>query len=923
MKKWQKAISVALSALMLGSTLLVSACGDKGGSSGGTTPGSSGGNNGGSGAGTPTATQYDAENRPLVMASAALDGNFSPFFATSGPDSEIVGQTQLPLMTIDENGKSICGPDEATVALDWKTTYKNAEGQVVYSSSEAATTTYEFVVKNGIRFSDGTPLTIDDVLFNMYVYLDPMYAGSATMYSTDILGLKKYRAQDPNASDEGGGGYDEEFVAEATTRIYNLSQYLQADELEKPIYETEQVKADLQKAKDLFKEEITSDWTECETSMTAYEEEYNFTNAWEVYFFNMGIVSIRTMKNSEGRTELMKVYENPDDPNSPFKYVTTLEKDPFDPNAPDPADDPYSYGNIIKDMTTDEMLEAWVEANNTENVTYTKEDAYREITKAYAIDVVEQTYTSTDTELLNIISYWETASNLRTYIENQARSEYYSKPENQKVKSISGITTYNTAEKAWKNGVNAIALGDNHDVLSITINKVDPKAVYNFSFGVAPMHYYSNADAIANTQFGVKVGDQTFFDDVLKENMKNGLPKGAGPYMASNAKGDQSTVDRYTFNANNIVYFERNPYFYTVGLDGAGVTKQQIEDKIANGTGNDTTKQIHNARIKYLNYKVVGDERIVQNLQAGNIDYGQPNSEASNVTKVGNMSHLTYKLIDTNGYGYVGVNPKDVPDVEVRQAIMKAMNTNLTVEFYEGNASAIYRPISKTSWASPNVTEPYYAFTRNHAEIEKLCTDAGWRKDANGVFTKNGKKLEFKFTIAGESKNHPALQMFEDAAKFLNECGFIITVGTDPNALAKLANGGLAVWAAAWQTGVDPDPYQTYHKDSTATSVKNWNYDQILDPNKTEFSYERGIVNELSSLIDKARETLDEDTRKNYYAQTLKLTMDLAVELPTYQRKDLIVWNSDVINPDSLNTDEATLTPTAGVFYKIWQVNYR
>ena len=254
---------------------------------------------------------------------------------------------------------------------------------------------------------------------------------------------------------------------------------------------------------------------------------------------------------------------------------------------------------------------------------------------------------------------------------------------------------------------------------------------------------------------------------------------------------------------------------------------------------------------------------------------------------------------------------------------MKAMNTNLTVEFYEGNASAIYRPISKTSWASPNVTEPYYAFSRNHAEIEKLCTDAGWVKGADGIFAKNGKKLELKFTIAGESKNHSALQMFEDAAKFLGECGFLITVGTDPNALSKLANGGLAVWAAAWQTGVDPDPYQTYHKDSTATSVKNWNYDEILDPNKTEFSYERGVVTELSKLIDAARETLDQGTRKDLYAQTLKLTMDLAVELPTYQRKDLIVWNNDLINPNSLNLDQNTLTPTAGVMYKIWQVNYR
>jgi len=288
---------------------------------------------------------------------------------------------------------------------------------------------------------------------------------------------------------------------------------------------------------------------------------------------------------------------------------------------------------------------------------------------------------------------------------------------------------------------------------------------------------------------------------------------------------------------------------------------------------------------------------------------------------VGAASHLNYRLIDTNGYGYVGINPKFVPDVEVRQAIMRAMNTQMTVDYYEGNASAIYRPISKTSWADPGVTEPFYTLTRTHEDIENLCRSAGWEKNADGIFEKNGKKLEFKFTIAGESKKHPALAMFEDAAKFLNECGFVITVGTDVSALSKLATGGLAVWAAAWSTGVDPDPYQTYHKDSTATSVKNWNYSEILDTNKTEFDYERSIVEQLSLKIEEARKKLDESERKNIYSETLRLTMELAVELPTYQRKDLIVWNDQVINPDSLNLKKNT--PTAGVFYKIWQVNYR
>jgi hypothetical protein len=44
---------------------------------------------------------------------------------------------------------------------------------------------------------------MEDVLFNMYEYLDPVYTGSSTMYSIDIKGLKEYRTQtaDENAAE--------------------------------------------------------------------------------------------------------------------------------------------------------------------------------------------------------------------------------------------------------------------------------------------------------------------------------------------------------------------------------------------------------------------------------------------------------------------------------------------------------------------------------------------------------------------------------------------------------------------------------------------------------------------------------------------------------------------------------------------------
>ena len=47
--------------------------------------------------------------------------------------------------------------------------------------------------------------------------------------------------------------------------------------------------------------------------------------------------------------------------------------------------------------------------------------------------------------------------------------------------------------------------------------------------------------------------------------------------------------------------------------------------------------------------------------------------------------------------------------------------------------------------------------------------------------------------------------------------------------------------------------------------------------------------------------------------------MELAVELPTYQRKDLCVFNSQVIDGNSLNRDA---NANAGVLNRIWELDY-
>ena len=311
-------------------------------------------------------------------------------------------------------------------------------------------------------------------------------------------------------------------------------------------------------------------------------------------------------------------------------------------------------------------------------------------------------------------------------------------------------------------------------------------------------------------------------------------------------------------------------------------------------------------------------------MEAGEIDYGQPSASVANVNKVSDINSLYSVTYKTNGYGYVGVNPKHVPDIEVRRAIMKAMDIQSVIDIYYGGtlAEPIYRPMSTTNFAYPKGVERHYSIelTTEHQEILDLVAQAGWTKGADGnLHNEKGESLKIRFTIAGETTDHPALTMFNQAAEFLNECGFDISVGTDVQALSKLASGELAVWAAAWSSTIDPDMYQVYHNDSTATSTKNWGYDVIKADLTGKYSDELQIINDLSVLIDQGREKLSEEERAPIYHEALDLVMELAVEFPTYQRCDLVAFNKDVIKVTSTNQRPSA---NAGVIDRLWEVDY-
>jgi peptide/nickel transport system substrate-binding protein len=179
--------------------------------------------------------------------------------------------------------------------------------------------------------------------------------------------------------------------------------------------------------------------------------------------------------------------------------------------------------------------------------------------------------------------------------------------------------------------------------------------------------------------------------------------------------------------------------------------------------------------------------------------------------------------------------------------------------------------------------------------------------------------LEVTFTIAGSDlTDHPTYQVFQTAAKLLNECGWSVEVIADTQALTKLSTGSLAVWAAAWGTTVDPDMYQVYHKNSNASSVKAWGYNYIL-ANEGEYWMEMDILDKMSDIIDDARETDVQADRTALYEEAMGYVLDLAIELPVYQRKQLYAYNANIVDPSSFPEE---LNPYSSPLDRIWEIKF-
>ena len=131
----------------------------------------------------------------LVVGYDLFSEKFSPFFATTAYDQDVAGMTQVGLLSSDREGNIIMNGIEGETHKFNGTDYLYtgiANCEIVKNSDGSIT--YKFQLREDVKFSDGTNLTADDVIFTFYVLSDPTYDGSSTFYAQPVVGMKEYRS---------------------------------------------------------------------------------------------------------------------------------------------------------------------------------------------------------------------------------------------------------------------------------------------------------------------------------------------------------------------------------------------------------------------------------------------------------------------------------------------------------------------------------------------------------------------------------------------------------------------------------------------------------------------------------------------------------------------------------------------------------
>ncbi len=202
--------------------------------------------------------------KTLNIGVGALEGKFAQLYATADGDKVVDKLTQVNLLTLDRSGNILwhCSNLETSVYNGTEYTYHGIADIDTDYDKESDITTYTIKLRKGLAFSDGTPLTADDLVFNYYIRLMPDYEGEGKLRQYDIVGLQNYYYKNSAAEDQTVS--DEEIKAELASPGETVAAFI----------------------RDLIYDTLKEQAKQCEVLWPTYQS-YGYGNSAQEFFYNI------------------------------------------------------------------------------------------------------------------------------------------------------------------------------------------------------------------------------------------------------------------------------------------------------------------------------------------------------------------------------------------------------------------------------------------------------------------------------------------------------------------------------------------------------------------------------------------------------------------------------------------------------------
>lgn len=811
----------------------------------------------------------------LVVGSGAFSGSTLPVFAGKEGDETAKSFSLSTLKYKNADTTRSASYEVPSVASDFRVYFADGKFNETKIKNAAEYTAARYVIKNGAKFSDGTPITADDVVFSLYLLLDPLSEWEGKADFENLLGYRDFALGVKGISD---------LIDEAKREI---SSSAEDDAIEKYLA------ASGEEFATRIRSYVLDNYTSkgdislyMIDSATPYEIKSNeaYANAYTMRMWNYGAFIYEYQVSEAGD------YVGTLTPEGDVVYKTTYDKAMSDD----------SYTTYVTDEDGTYTLSGGVFhelAKGEEGPRFAKvlKDGFVRLTRSAVTgfrDAEGNAYTLSGTSYPSMSDFFKLMRNAYT---SNGTFDY------EAMERVEGVDDFSFSDDAAMNFALSSAEGDTpYSITGITRESSSEGDVITFYFCGSDYYDAYNSDIYVLSAAsclngydvsrdtlsigGCPISSEAFFDHLKKVSTVS-----AGPYKVRDAKDGE-------------MHLAANEFFASLTSDGTL------------------------PETPYITVRDVSGKTLVEAFENGVAAYNLPIAKNSLSSLDENVTPVYFP---TPVYKYLMINPTEYKNIEVRRAIASTIDTSVMTD----NAhSAISRCIPTYYDSYAGETPSLYDKTGESALTHFLA--AGYTQDEEGnLLDSTSKKASFTFTLTTEDKGTVAERMVKNASSILKSLGADCTVEFDAGLRGRVFSGsGASIYILGWDLSSGLSMYERYAYTSGSDASRACGVDRLftfgqLDAlGKITFGGTDGVVRtsnqsdaveEVDRAIVSSSASTDREAVNASLINAERIISDLTFEIPLCEYNSVYLFDSDAVDltslPENMSIDHDPLS-------EVWKI---